>query len=619
MKNPTTALITLSTAAFVAGQEAHRPAAPRVQDDGGGVLELAPDEQGDGPDDDARGGGANKPPAAGEQRGGEIGNPGKAPRLRGRPVRFAPAAASGNGGIPIVLTASRVEMSDFDLDPFVAFGAGLPLGFIPASLRRKFIYPPVMTNADGTSAFAPYGLRKIGALLEREFGRENVVTIHPSRLAQFVGARTRVIGISTMDPGGQGFVSRTLSGIMGLQGKPTTMIEFEALMAQLASLESTARILVGGVGAWQLLQPASGVHNCIDTFVLGESERGVVELFRRVFDNSPLDRVVRMAPPDLDDIPGIAQPSIYGTVEITRGCGRGCHFCWPTLRKPISFPKEHILAEVRLNAAAGSRMIILQTDDLFLYHAGPGFRPNRAAVADLIRGVADTPGVEFIQVAHASLPPVVLEPAMISEIAPVLVERSMWDYRGERCASVEIGLESGSARLVRQHMRGKPLPFTPENWPDIIVQAVDILNAHRIYPLATLVIGLPGETEEDVEATLNLIERLRAAKIFYVPLLFVSEGGTTLDGHEHMDVRGLNASRWEILATCWRQNIDRWEPGCSRLAGLARRLPSRAGLRTLISLYGIRKALERSGRRRRLMRPRTPPGPIRRFPEGEDG
>jgi radical SAM superfamily enzyme YgiQ (UPF0313 family) len=510
------------------------------------------------------------------------------------------AVTSGNAGIPIVLTASPVEMSDFDLDPFIAFGAGLPLGFIPTYLRRKFIYPPVMESVDGESAFAPYGLRKVGALLAQAFGRENVVTVHPSRLHRFVGPRTKVIGISAMDPGGQGFVSRTLTGIMGLHGKPTTMIEFEALLEQLASLKSAARILVGGAGAWQLLSPAGGALRGIDALVLGESERGVVEVFRKAFDNSPLDKVVQLAPPELGDIPVITQPSIYGTVEITRGCGRGCHFCSPTMRKLISFPQEHVLAEVRLNAAGGSRMIILQTDDLFLYHTGSGFHPNPGAVADLIRGVADTPGVEFIQIAHASLPPVVLEPAMIAEIAPVLVERSMWNYRGERCASVEIGLESGSTRLVRQHMSGKPLPYAPESWPDIVVQAVDILNAHRIYPLATLVIGLPGETEEDVDATLNLIERLRAARIFYVPLLFVSEEGTALDGREHMSAVELNRAQWEILATCWRQNIDRWEPGCARLGRLARHLPYRAGLRMLISLYGLRKALERVSRRKRL-------------------
>jgi len=520
------------------------------------------------------------------------------------------AIASVNDGTPIVLTASPVEMSDYDLDPFVAFGAGLPLGFIPTALRRKFIYRPVMANAEGTSAFAPYGLRKIGALLAREFGQENVVTVHPSRLEQFVGKKTKIIGVSSMDPKGLGFVSRTLSGIMGLRGKPTTVIEFEALQARLGSLKSKAKILVGGAGAWQLLPPAVDVHSGIDTLVLGESERGIVEVFQRAFNDSPIDKVVQMTPPELGDIPVITQPSIYGTVEITRGCGRGCHFCSPTLRKPISFPKEHILAEVRLNAEAGSRMIILQTDDLFLYHTRPGFHPNRAAIADLIRDVADTPPVEFIQIAHASLPPIILEPAMISEIAPVLVERSMWDYRGEPCASVEIGLESGSTRLIRQHMHGKPLPYAPESWPDIVVQAVDILNAHRIYPLATLVIGLPGETEKDVEATLKLIERLRTAKIFYVPLLFVSERGTALDGREHMDVEGLQAAQWEVLASCWRQNINRWEPSCSWLAELTRYLPYRASLRTLISMYGIRKATERFSRRRRLRasaRRTTPP------------
>ena len=94
-------------------------------------------------------------------------------------MRYKPSLENKkNPGFPIVLTASRVEMSDFSLDPFLAFGAGLPLGFIPKFLLRKSVYPPLEENEDGTVKFAPYGLRKVEALLMKEFGRENVVTVH---------------------------------------------------------------------------------------------------------------------------------------------------------------------------------------------------------------------------------------------------------------------------------------------------------------------------------------------------------------------------------------------------------------------------------------------------------
>jgi radical SAM superfamily enzyme YgiQ (UPF0313 family) len=503
-----------------------------------------------------------------------------------------------NPGIPIVLTASRVEMSDFDLDPFLAFGAGLPLGFIPKSVLRKSIYPPLEENEDGTVKFAPYGLRKVEALLMKEFGQENVVTVHPSRLDQFIGPRTNVIGITSMDPLGQGFVSRTLSGIMGLHGKPTTRMEFEALLFSDILKKSGARILVGGSGAWQLVERGLSDFCRFDTVIVGEAERAVLDVFKRAFNGENIERVIQMPFPNIEQIPTINNASIYGTVEITRGCDRGCHFCSPTMRKSISFPIEHIMEEVSLNASLGSKMIILQTDDLFLYQSNPDFRPNRRAVVDLIQRVAKTDGVKYCQIAHMSLPPAILDREIVREIGPILAEKSTWEYQGKRCASVEIGIETGSIRLVRKYMHGKSLPFSPDDWPDIIVQAISILNDCQINPLATLVLGLPGETEEDIHQTLKLLDRLKNAKLFYVPLLFVSEEGTVLDGFEHMNIKNLNRLHWEIMATCWRQNIERWEPALLRLVRMVCVLSCRIRTRALLSMYAISKSLERHGGKR---------------------
>ena len=142
-------------------------------------------------------------------------------------------------------------------------------------------------------------------------------------------------------------------------------------------------------------------------------------------------------------------------------------------------------------------------------------------------------------------------------------------------------------------MHGKALPFSPEDWPDIIVQAISILNDYQINPLATLVLGLPGETEEDIRQTLKLLDRLKDVKLFYVPLLFVSEEGTVLDGCEHMNIKNLNKLQWEIMATCWRQNIAHWEPAISPLVRMTEVLPCRMHMRMLFSIYAIRKHLQR--------------------------
>lgn len=81
-----------------------------------------------------------------------------------------------NGGVPIVLTASEVEMSDFNLNLVASFAGSFPLRFMPRLLTKKMFYPANPFNEGGTARFAPYGLRKIEALLIKEFGKDNVVT-----------------------------------------------------------------------------------------------------------------------------------------------------------------------------------------------------------------------------------------------------------------------------------------------------------------------------------------------------------------------------------------------------------------------------------------------------------
>lgn len=471
-----------------------------------------------------------------------------------RPCTYVPEG----GGVKIVLTASDIEMSDFDLNPFMAFAGGFP-----QFLVQKKLYPQLPSNLDGTAKFAPYGLRKVESLLVDEFGKENVVVTHSSNLYKFVGPRTKIIGITTMDPLGTGFVSRTYTSLLGLDGKPATFSEFEDLINDPTIKGSNAKIIVGGSGAWQISEANMQESLGIDTILMGQAERSLVQMFKKALAGEKMERLLAAPTPSEQEIPLIKNPSIYGVVEIMRGCGRGCSFCSPTLRQRFSFPQEHILKEVELNARNGSRMITLQTDDLFLYQAKPNFIPNKEAIVDLVREVNKVEGVEYLQVAHASLAPVVYDRSLIEEIAPMLVEKSVWTCRGDRCASVEVGIETGSARLMKQYMRGKMLPYKPKQWQDVVASSIEIMNNNEIYPLATLILGLPGEKEDDVLATIDLLDRMEGSKIFYVPLLFTSEEESTLKGRKHGNLKDLDRSQWDIISRCWKHNIDVWSPDMS--------------------------------------------------------
>jgi radical SAM superfamily enzyme YgiQ (UPF0313 family) len=470
-----------------------------------------------------------------------------------------------NGGVPIVLTASVIEMSNFNLNPFIAFSGGFPL-VLPKYILRKKLYPNSDFNEDGTAKFAPYGLRKVETLLIKEFGEKNVVTVHPHNLHEFIGPKTKVVGISTMDPLGIGFVSRTYTSILCLNGKPATLVEFENLLSNSAFRKYKPKIIVGGSGAWQIPRANMQDELGIDTILIGQAEHSVIEIFRKALDGEELDKVITTQIPKRKEVPTIEKPSLYGTVEITRGCGRGCAFCSPTMRQRYSFPLEHILREIELNANSGTRMILLQTDDIFLYKTKRNFIPNREAIVKLIQSVDKVEGVNLIQIAHASLAPVVYDRKIVEKIAPALVEKSMWVCNGKPCASIEVGIETGSTQLMKRYMAEKMLPYKPEQWQDIVVQAIGTLNDNDICPLATLILGLPGEQEEDMLATLELLDKLKSAEIFYVPLLFTSEEESVLKGQRHKDLKDLVELQWEIISRCWRFNLDLWAPNLNKIA-----------------------------------------------------
>ena len=119
---------------------------------------------------------------------------------------------------------------------------------------------------------------------------------------------------------------------------------------------------------------------------------------------------------------------------------------------------------------------------------------------------------------------------------------------------------------MKKHMRGKMLPYDPEQWQDIVVQSIGTLNDNDIYPLATLILGLPGEQKEDISATIELLDKLKDTKVFYVPLLFTSEEESVLRGEKHKDLKDLDELQWDILSGCWRHNISTWKPEIKRIA-----------------------------------------------------
>jgi radical SAM superfamily enzyme YgiQ (UPF0313 family) len=326
-------------------------------------------------------------------------------------------------------------------------------------------------------------------------------------------------------------------------------IKFKELLNHPAVKMYKPKIIVGGPGAWQLEDAETRKQLGIDCVVIGEGEKVAATLIKKAINDEQLPQIAHGKVVDEDQIPCIRAPTIAGIVEIARGCGRGCAFCVPTLQNYRCLPIDHILKEVEVNLRAG-RSPLLHAEDVLRYKA-KGLTVNKKAVIDLFTKVRNYPGVKSVGFSHFALSSVASAPDLIEEITNILGA----DGKNGNWLSGQTGIETGSPQLIKAHMLGKCTPFEPEDWPQVVVDAFQVLSDNFWVPVATLIIGLPDETEKDIDLTIDLVEKLGAFKSLLVPLFFVSEGGLKNRAKSFL-IEQITPKQCELFLRCWEHNLD---------------------------------------------------------------
>jgi len=466
----------------------------------------------------------------------------------------------------IVLTSPSTEMSDYNGNIVIPFAAGFSKPwFLPRFYLKKTFFKPVPSNSLEV-AIAPLGLRRLEAdLVKSRFQLKNIAVVHPDHLKKAVGPNTKVIGISSKDPLGLGYVSLTYSSVLDL-GNPINKLEFERLMhdAEQAKQKYGAKIVVGGPGSWQLLRPEAKDLFDVDLIFIGEGDVTGPEVFWKLVEGrEPPPKIIEGRQADVGDISPIIRPSIYGAVEISRGCGRGCAFCSPTMQRRRVIPIGTIAREVELNVSYGLHSVLLVTEDIFMYGCNSSnFTPNRDAVETLFKALMPIKGVDSIQVTHANLAAINADKALARYVAELLKEKSKYSLQGKHVATVEVGIETGSPRLFERYMAGKCKPFKPYEWPNIVLSSLSSMEDCDWMALATILVGLPEETDEDTEHTIKLFENIESIglKTFLVPLIFVPLGTCSLRDAASKSFNDLSEGQVDLFALAWEHNIKVWGP-----------------------------------------------------------
>jgi len=452
-----------------------------------------------------------------------------------------------NNSVEVVLTADRTLMSNYHGNEFLGFGTCAPSNFIPDVLYSYLFFPPIRTSK-GLPTAAPYGLRKIEAqLLKQGF---NVLTVSPQHLRKYAKS-AKVIGIHTMDPFGFGPASTTLASVF--KKEPFLARHFHGLVTSPIIREakrSGAKVIVGGPGAWQFRYRQQLVEKkVIDCVVEGEAENVIGNLFKAAVNGEPLPSHVEVSAkdaPKLEDIPDIVQPSVNGLIELGRGCCRGCEFCNVTLRPLRWYPLDKIVRELAVNVEIGKqRVICLHAEDVMLYGSQNAV-PNDEKLLTLHETVMSK--VQTVSWSHCSLAAVASKPQLVAKLSDIMLQKQEW-------WGAEIGLETGSAQLAKKIMPAKAFPFKADEWPQVARQGFGIMHDHKLIPAATLIVGLPEETEDDIMKTMELVDDVKDCRSLIVPLFFVPLG--RLKNKDWFREAQVNKLHEELMYQCAEHSL-RW-------------------------------------------------------------
>ncbi|ATA79396.1 30S ribosomal protein S12 methylthiotransferase RimO [Capnocytophaga sputigena] len=183
-------------------------------------------------------------------------------------------------------------------------------------------------------------------------------------------------------------------------------------------------------------------------------------------------------------------PKNYAYLKISEGCDRPCSFCAiPLMRGAhISTPIEDLVTEAEKLAAKGVKELILIAQDITYY--GLDLYKKRA-LADLLRALVKVEGIEWIRIHYAfptGFPMDVLE---VMKTEPKI------------CNYLDIPLQHISDKILTSMKRGT----TQEKTTKLLTKFREAVPEMAIR--TTLIVGYPGETEEDFQALKDFVKAMR--------------------------------------------------------------------------------------------------------------
>jgi threonylcarbamoyladenosine tRNA methylthiotransferase CDKAL1 len=187
-------------------------------------------------------------------------------------------------------------------------------------------------------------------------------------------------------------------------------------------------------------------------------------------------------------------PAHLGLVQIASGCPGRCSYCITrNARGPLeSFPREEILERTTRLVRAGACEIRVTAQDVSAWGLDQG-----TDLPDLLESLCRIPGDFFIRLG-------MMNPATLLPLLPRLIslfsEEKMFRF-------LHVPVQSGSDAVLARMGRG----YRVCDLERIVAEFRK--ECPSLFLMTDLIPGFPGETEEDVQSTIDLLYRIRPNKV----------------------------------------------------------------------------------------------------------
>jgi len=291
-----------------------------------------------------------------------------------------------------------------------------------------------------------------------------------------------------------GFTDRPLNGIMIYS---FTTRQAAKVFKEIESAGTDSIFIAGGP------HPSGCPEETLEYFdyvVIGEGEETLPELVRVLkeggdpgevkgiaYKNPDTGRIIQTPERphvNLDSYPCFDPKKLRAPIEISRGCPWGCKYC----QTPRLFGREvrHRSIDSILKNAQYYDDLRFIASNAFAY-GSDGIHPRFEKVEKLLSALHELPDKKIF---FGTFP---------SEVRPEFVTEESVELVRKYCAndSLSLGAQSGSDRILKEIRRGHTVEDS--------ISAVECCLENEIVPAVDFIFGLPTETEEDQEKSLELV------------------------------------------------------------------------------------------------------------------